>query len=84
VILKLLKRTDNDAWDYALMLAVWAVPFLTVPIGMAGIPISCLPAATLAARLVWRIWNSERETVTGSGTIAIPAIAARGTSSSGY
>jgi alpha-1,2-mannosyltransferase len=63
VILTLFKRSDNDAWDYALMLAVWAVPFLTVPIGMAGIPLSCLPAAALGARLVWRIWAAERRSL---------------------
>jgi hypothetical protein len=79
VILKLLKRTDNDAWDYGLMLAVWAVPFLTVPIGMAGIPISCLPAAALGARLVWRIWNSERRRVVSeTGSITIATIAPAG------
>src|SRR5262249_40153463 len=35
VIIKLMDRGDNNAWDYGLMLAVWAVPFLTVPLGMA-------------------------------------------------
>jgi alpha-1,2-mannosyltransferase len=79
VILKLLKRTDNDGWDYGLMLAVWAVPFLTVPIGMAGIPISCLPAAALGARLVWRIWNSERRgVVSETGPITIATMAPAG------
>jgi len=31
------------------------VPFLTVPLGMAGIPASCLPVAALGARLLWRL-----------------------------
>ena len=59
VALTLIKRTDNRAWDYWLMLAVWAIPFLTVPLGMAGIPVSCLPAAALGARLLWRIAKTE-------------------------
>ena len=33
VIIKLMDRGDNNAWDYGLMLAVWAVPFFTVPLG---------------------------------------------------
>ncbi len=49
VIITLLKRTGNDTWDYALMLAVAAVPFLTVPVGIAGIPVSCRRSLRLAA-----------------------------------
>ncbi len=59
VAITLINRTDNAAWDYGLMLAVWAIPFLTVPLGMAGIPVSCLPAAALGARLLWRIAKAE-------------------------
>lgn len=74
VILTLFKRSDNDAWDYALMLAVWAVPFLTVPIGMAGIPLSCLPAAALGGRLIWRIRTADhRSMVTENSPVAAPA-----------
>src|SRR5262249_11001405 len=78
VILKLIQRPDNDAWDYTLMLAVWAVPFLTVPIGMAGIPLSCLPAAALGARLVWRIWTAESKVVTETGTTAVALVPSPG------
>ena len=28
-------RGDNTAWDWAVMLAVWATPFLTVPVNTA-------------------------------------------------
>ena len=60
VMLKLMDRTDNDTTDYGLMLAVWALPFLTVPIGMAGLPLSFLPLFALGGKLVWRIWKSEQ------------------------
>jgi alpha-1,2-mannosyltransferase len=59
VIIKLMDRNDNSAWDYGLMLAVWAAPFLTVPLGIAGLPVSFLPMLTLGARLLWRIAKSQ-------------------------
>jgi len=72
VIIKLMDRGDNNAWDYGLMLAVWAVPFLTVPLGMAGIPISCLPILMLGGRLIWRLWVSAESQ---SDAIRVPQIA---------
>lgn len=60
VALKLMERSDTDAWDYLLMLAVWATPFMTVPSGMAGLPVSVLPMLALGGRFVWRIWQVER------------------------
>ena len=68
VISKLMDRTDNHAWDWGLMLAVWALPLLTVPIGMAGIPFSFLPLLAFGARLLWRLWavgEGARLTVSG-------------------
>jgi alpha-1,2-mannosyltransferase len=62
VAIKLVDRTDNDAWDYGLLLAVWAMPVLTVPLGMAGLPLSFLPMFALGGRLLWRIRNAELET----------------------
>ena len=59
VAIKLMDRADNDAWDYGIMLAVLAVPFLTVPVGMAGLPISFLPILALACRLLWRIRQAD-------------------------
>jgi hypothetical protein len=59
VAIKLMDRTDNDAWDYGLLLAVLATPFLTVPIGMAGIPLSFVPMLALGGRLLWRIRRAE-------------------------
>jgi alpha-1,2-mannosyltransferase len=55
VIISLLNRNDNDRWDYGLMLAVWAIPFATVPLGIAGVPISSLPLLAFGARLLWRL-----------------------------
>jgi hypothetical protein len=55
VIISLLERSDNDFWDYALMLAVWIVPFLTIPLGVAGLPLSSLPIILFAGKLVWRL-----------------------------
>jgi hypothetical protein len=59
VVVVLIGRDDNDAWDYGIMLAVLAIPFLTVPIGMAGLPLSFLPMLALAGRLLWRIRQGE-------------------------
>jgi hypothetical protein len=61
VMIKLMDRTDNDRWDYGLMLAVWAMPFLTVPMGISVIlPISFLPIFAFGGRLVWRLWKLEQ------------------------
>jgi alpha-1,2-mannosyltransferase len=61
VAIKLMERNDNDAWDYGILLAVLAIPFLTIPIGMARLPISFLPMLALAGRLLWRIRQAESE-----------------------
>jgi hypothetical protein len=43
------------------MLAVWAVPFLTVPMGISVIlPLSFLPILAFGIRLFWRLWKSEQ------------------------
>jgi hypothetical protein len=60
VIVTLMGRRDNTAWDYAVMLAVWAVPFLTVPLGIAGAPLSFLPVLALGARLLWHLQRVQR------------------------
>jgi alpha-1,2-mannosyltransferase len=60
VTVQLMDRDDNTVWDYALMLAVWAMPFLTALLGLASIPASCLPILGLGGRLVWRMWTAER------------------------
>jgi alpha-1,2-mannosyltransferase len=78
VAIKLMRRSDSDAWDFLLMLAVWATPFLTVPSGMAGLPISVLPMLALGGRLVWRIWDGERDAGrrgTGAAALADAALA---------
>jgi hypothetical protein len=59
VMLKLMDRPDNEGWDYTLMLAVWVLPFVTIPLGLAGIPGSSLPILALTARLAWRIHRAE-------------------------
>jgi len=41
------------------MLAVWAVPFLTVPLGIAGLPVSVLPILAFGARVLWRMASSQ-------------------------
>ena len=55
VIVSLLDRDDNERWDYWLMLAVWTVPFATVPLGIAGLPVSSIPLVAFGARLLWRM-----------------------------
>jgi hypothetical protein len=55
VIIKLMDRNDNEPWDYWLMLAVWALPFGTVLLGIAGAPVSSIVLLAFAGRLVWRL-----------------------------
>jgi hypothetical protein len=61
-------RTDNEPLDYWLLLAVWTVPFLTVPIGMASVPASCLPIAALGGRLLWRLCKTSEVPATAGNT----------------
>jgi hypothetical protein len=60
VTIRLMDRADNDGWDYALMLAVWALPFVTVLMGIASLPGSFLAVLALTARLFWRIRRAEQ------------------------
>jgi alpha-1,2-mannosyltransferase len=61
VMIMLLERSDNEPLDYWLMLAVWAVPFLTVPMGMSVVlPISFLPILAFGIRLFLRLWTQEQ------------------------
>jgi hypothetical protein len=73
VIVKLMDRTDNELWDYRLMLAVWATPALTVSFGIYGIPVSCLPIAALGGRLWWRLWMAEREVPQSLENLYVPS-----------
>jgi hypothetical protein len=59
VTLALLRRSDTEPVDYALMLAVWIVPFATIPMGLAGLPGSFLPILGLTARLFLRLCAGE-------------------------
>ena len=59
VLATLIGRSDNDGWDYVLMLAVWTLPFTTVALGLNGITISSLALIAFAARLVWKLWQSD-------------------------
>jgi alpha-1,2-mannosyltransferase len=60
VIVTLMDRADNEPVDYALMLAVWATPALTVALGMTGfLPISSLALIAFGARLWWRMGHQE-------------------------
>jgi alpha-1,2-mannosyltransferase len=70
VIIKLMDRDDNGAWDYGLMLAVWATPFMTVAMGITNLlPFSFLPIFAFGARLVWRIWKVEQMSVATEGSV---------------
>jgi hypothetical protein len=59
VVVRLMDRSDNTAWDWAVMLAVWTTPFLTVPLGIAGLPLSFLPLLAFGATLLWRMRKSQ-------------------------
>ena len=59
VTIRLMDRSDTDGWEYALMLTVWALPFVTILMGLAYLPGSFLPILALTARLFWRIRRTE-------------------------
>jgi hypothetical protein len=75
VILKLVDRGDNTAWDYGLMLGIWAVPFFTVPMGMSTVmPFSSFLVLAFGARLLWRLWKAEPVTApadAGTGALTL-------------
>jgi alpha-1,2-mannosyltransferase len=60
VIIRLMDRSDNQPLDWVLMLAVWALPFATVPLGIAGLPLSFLPLLAFGLRLLQRMQNLEK------------------------
>jgi hypothetical protein len=66
VIIRLMDRSDNQPLDWALMLAVWAIPFATVPLGIAGLPISLFPFLVFGLRLLQRMRNLENTATTAS------------------
>jgi alpha-1,2-mannosyltransferase len=76
VIIKLMDRSDNEPCDWGLMLAVWATPFLTVPLGIVGLPGSFLPPLAFGARLLWRIRKSEDMRGLRAAPLARPLAAA--------
>jgi alpha-1,2-mannosyltransferase len=78
VTIRLLGRTDNDGWDYALMFGVWALPFVTILMGIASLPGSFLPILALTARLFWRLWRAEETAPNADGMIASPVPAGAG------
>jgi hypothetical protein len=74
VMIKLMERSDTDAWDYAIMLAVWALPFAVLLIGAMRWPIAWLPILAMAGRLLWRMYRAEqRATADTPVTAAVPA-----------
>jgi alpha-1,2-mannosyltransferase len=78
VIIRLMDRSDNDAWDYGLMLAMWIVPFATVLVGVVYLPGSFLPILAFTVRLVWRLRRTEQsECASGAMTMAAASAATR-------
>jgi len=61
VMIMLMDRSDNEPLDYALMLVVWAIPFLTAPMGMSVV----LPYRSC------QTWLSGRDCSGGSGSKSI-------------
>jgi alpha-1,2-mannosyltransferase len=76
VIILLKDRADNDKWDYALMLGVWATPILTVAFGILHIPVSFPLIFAFGARLFWRLWQDAKEKSPNNLTYSVPQLAA--------
>lgn len=69
----LIRRADNESWDYALMLAVWTLPFTTVALGLSGITVSSIVLIAFAARLVWKLRQSDEVAAGYASHGALPA-----------
>jgi hypothetical protein len=58
-VLALLRERGGDLLDHRLGFAVWTLPIVTMLLGLAHIPGSCLVLLAFAARLLWRMKQDE-------------------------
>jgi hypothetical protein len=55
VIMLVRERSDNKSFDHGLAIAVWMLPMITLALGLAEIPGSCLVLVAFLLRLTWRL-----------------------------
>ena len=73
VIVRLMDRSDNERLDYALMLVVWIMPVALIGLGMFLLPGSAASIVAFGARLIWRMWQQERQGVLAEFRPAVAA-----------
>jgi alpha-1,2-mannosyltransferase len=61
IVALLRDRKDNTKIDHALALALWALPLIMMPLGVADIPAAMLVLPAFAARLIWRLARGEAQ-----------------------
>jgi len=66
VLAQLRDHEGTRALDDRLAMVVWTVPVTTMILGLAHIPISFLALAAFAARLVWRMAQTEAKARSGA------------------
>ena len=59
VITKLHARSDNQLLDELIVLGVWALPIISDPYPLSGIPAFSLFLMLLMARLLWRLYRDD-------------------------
>jgi alpha-1,2-mannosyltransferase len=55
VVARLRQRDDNTYFDHGLALAVWTLPVVMVPFGLAHFPLAPIVLSAFAGRLIWRL-----------------------------
>jgi len=61
IVALLRERTDNTAADHVLALAVWVLPLIMMPLGVADIPIAMIVLPAFGGRLIWRLAHDRAQ-----------------------
>jgi hypothetical protein len=61
IVALLRQRGDETFVDHGLSLALWTLPILMIPLGVAHIPSALFVLPLFAARLLWRLANDTSE-----------------------
>ncbi|HEX4411798.1 MAG TPA: glycosyltransferase family 87 protein [Xanthobacteraceae bacterium] len=57
--LLLRQQPGNRLADHVLIVAIWILPLVMLPFGLAGVPVASVVLATFAGRLIWRLAVSQ-------------------------
>ncbi len=60
-------QPGNRLADHVLIVAIWILPLLMLPLGLAGMPVASIVLAAFAGRLVWRLAVRQNATAVNAG-----------------